>query len=200
MLRIRLRFRNLSMLLVLLALTILCVYTTQDNLERVSLGVASPSINSPINGGSGARPTQRDLTWDEMFAACKHNMVNGLPCDESQISWMSEQWRRKEELNSIGVAWYIACIPKPAENDENANVVGPMMGSLYWVSFCAFNDPYLECADDLLRACSIVAQGDLDRASLAVESASIHSPDNGGADPPVRGLSILVELSQKSML
>jgi hypothetical protein len=159
-------FAVLSMLLVWLALTILSVWTTQDNLDRASLDVASPSINSPING-SVARPTQRDLSWDEMFAVCKHNAENGLPCDDSQISWMSEQWRRKEELERVGVAWYIACLPTPADNGENANAVGPMMRSLCCVPVfvsCAFNGPHLEYADDPLRViflhvCSIVAKG-----------------------------------------
>jgi hypothetical protein len=107
----------------------------QESLDRASLGGASTSINSPING-SVARPTERDLCWDEMFDACKHKTENGLPCDESQISWMSEQWRRKEKLDSVGVAWYIACNSLPAENDENKNAVGPMMVSLCCVSVC----------------------------------------------------------------
>jgi hypothetical protein len=174
------------MRLVWLALTILCVYANQDNLDR---------INSPINDRV-ARPTERGLSWDEMFAACKHNAENGLPCDDSQMSWMSEQWRRKEKLDSVGVAWYIACISLPAEDDENANAVGLMMGSACCVTGIAFlrhSMARIWNGLTIFCVCSIVAQGDLDRASLAVESASINSPDDGGGEHPVRSLLILVE-------
>jgi hypothetical protein len=38
--------------------------------------------------------------------------------------------------------------------------------------------------------CSIAVQGDVDRASLTVESPSVNSLANGGAEHPVRGLLI----------
>jgi hypothetical protein len=128
-----------------------------------------------------------------MFDACKHNTENGLPCDDSQISWMSEQWRRKEKLDSVGVAWYIACNSKPAVGGENQNDVGAWMGMfvLPLLSWC-IQWPVcscLNCAHDSLRMCSAIVQGGVDRASLAVEPPSINSPVNGGgAQHPVRGL------------
>jgi hypothetical protein len=57
--------------------------------------------------------------------------------------------------------------------------------------FCdAFNAPYLACAEDLLRTCSIVAQSDLDSASLAAELLPTNSPVNGCVEHQVRGLII----------
>jgi hypothetical protein len=88
----------------------------QSDSERASLAVTLPS--------GEARLDQRGISWDEMFAACKHNTENGLPCDDFQNMWMSEQWRRKEKLDSVGVVWYFACISKPAESGGNENEVG----------------------------------------------------------------------------
>jgi hypothetical protein len=102
--------------------------------DRATLAVVSTSINSAVNG-SVVRPTQGGHSWDKMFDACKYNSENGLPFDDSQISWMSEQWRRKEKLDSVGVTWDMACNSKPAADGENQNEVGAWMGS-----FCCVAD------------------------------------------------------------
>jgi hypothetical protein len=62
------------------------------------------------------------MSWDEMFAVCKYNTVKGLPYDDSQVTWMSEQRRRKDKLDDIGFDWNGNCISEPPEGTGNANI------------------------------------------------------------------------------
>jgi hypothetical protein len=101
--------------------------------DRAFLAVTPPSVNNGGGGGGGAHPAQ-GLSWDAMFATCKHKTENGLACNDSDISWMSEQWRRKEKLDSVGVAWFLTCNSKPAGGRESSNQVGILTGSLGCVS------------------------------------------------------------------
>jgi hypothetical protein len=167
-----------------------CSIRTQGN--RAPLTVSPPSINSPINGGLGH--LVHGISWDEMFAACKYNTVKGLPNDDFQTSWMSEQRRRKAKLDSVGFVWNDSGISEQAEGNEKTNRVSRMDGIWLQCSrhcFCdAFNALYLVCADYLLRTFVVIVQGDLDRASLAIESPSMNLPVNRGVEHQVRGLLI----------
>jgi hypothetical protein len=93
----------------------------QGNGDRASLAVTPPSVNSPSNNGGVAHQLS-DISWDDMFAVCKYITVKGLPYDDSQIGWMSEQRRRKDKLDDIGFAWNGNCISEPPEGTGNANI------------------------------------------------------------------------------
>jgi hypothetical protein len=84
------------------------------------LAVTPPSVNSPSNGGVARQ--LHGISWDEMFAVYKYNTVKGLPYDDSQISWMSEQRRRKDKLDTVGFAWNDACISQAPEGTGNENL------------------------------------------------------------------------------
>jgi hypothetical protein len=163
-----------------------CLIVAQGDWKRASLAVSPPS--------GDARLEHCGLSWDEMFAACKHNAENGLPCDDSQTRWMSEQWRRKEKLDSVGVVWYMACISKPAGASENANEVIVRMKTCYYTSgkVCRISMPRIWHVLTIFGArCSIGVQGELD--PLAVESSTNNSPVNRGVERPVRGSFISFE-------
>jgi hypothetical protein len=88
--------------------------------------------------------SEHGRSWDEMFAVCKHNAENGLPNDTYQTSWMSEQRRRKEKLDSIGFAWNDTGISEQAQGNENTNQVGPMaamftIGPMSCIQYPAFD-------------------------------------------------------------
>jgi hypothetical protein len=100
-----------------IALTIICLVVAQSDLDLAPLAVAPQLINTPTIGGAG------HLSWDEMFTVCKYNVVNGLPSDDVQTSWMSEQRRRKEKLDIIGFAWNDTCVAESAEGAECAHQV-----------------------------------------------------------------------------
>jgi Helicase associated domain len=131
--------------------------------DRTTLAVVSTSINSAVNG-SVVRPTQGGHSWDEMFDACKYITETGLPFDDSQISWMSEQWRRKDKLDSVGVAWYIACNFKPAADGENQNEVGTWMGFFCCVAVFVFAGNSM-ASMFVFEVCSLFFLHVLDRCS-----------------------------------